>query len=207
MGHFRDLLISWGPLGILVLSTIESAGIPNPGGTDWLLLVLTIARPADAALCAAMAVAGSLGGSIIFYAIMRKGGERYLARYTSSGRGLRFRAWFLRYGLVTVFIPALLPIPILPFKVFAACAGAMRVGQARFLMVLAAARIPRYAGLAYLGAELGENSTPWLKSHLWHMLAFAGLLFILLYALVRLAGRARVDPTGGISPAPAPGVE
>lgn len=199
MGHFRDLLVSWGPLGILVVSTIESVGIPNPGGTDWLLLVLTVARPADAVLCATMAVAGSLIGSIILYEIMRKGGERYVARYTSSGRGLRFRAWFLRYGLVTVFIPALLPIPILPFKVFAACAGAMRVGRTRFLLVLAAARIPRYAGLAYLGAKLGENSTPWLKSHLWHMLAFAGLLFLLLYALVRT--------TGWISPAPAPGVE
>src|SRR5438132_14186362 len=112
MRHFLDLLVSLGPLGILALSAIESVGIPNPGGTDWLLLVLTIARPADAAFCAAMAVVGSLAGSVIFFEIMRKGGERYLARYTSSGRGLRLRAWFLRYGLVTVFIPALLRMPV-----------------------------------------------------------------------------------------------
>jgi len=199
MRHFRDLRVSWGPLGILALSTIESVGIPNPGGTDWLLLVLTIARPADAAVCATLAVVGSLIGSVVFYGIMSKGGERYLARYTASGRGLRFRAWFLRYGMATVFIPALLPIPILPFKVFAACAAVMRVGRTRFLLVLAAARIPRYAGLAYLGAELGENSTPWLKSHLWQMLACAGILLLLLYALVRMTGR--------ISPEPSPGVE
>jgi membrane protein YqaA with SNARE-associated domain len=202
MRHFLDVLVSWGPLGILALSAIESVGIPNPGGTDWLLLVLTIARPADAVVCAAMAVIGSLAGSVIFFEIMRKGGERYLARNTASGRGLRLRAWFLRYGLVTVFIPALLPIPILPFKVFAACAGAMRVPRGRFLLVLAAARIPRYAGLAYLGASLGENSGPWLKDHIWHMLALAALLFLMLYGVIRRAGRTRLDLADRISTEP-----
>src|SRR5580700_11039354 len=124
MHGFHDLLVSWGPLGLFVLALVESAGIPNPGGTDALLLVLTIANPASFLLCAALAVAGSLLGSIVFYEITSRGGEKLLSRYTSSGRGAKFRGWFLRYGLVTVFIAALLPIPVMPFKVFAACAGA-----------------------------------------------------------------------------------
>jgi membrane protein DedA with SNARE-associated domain len=194
MRHFHDLLVAWGPLGILVLSTVESAGIPNPGGTDALILVLTIARPSDAVLVAALAVIGSLIGTLIFFEILRKGGERFLARYTSSGRGLRIRAWFQRYGLLAVFIPALLPIPILPFKALVACAGAMRVSRARLLLVLAGARIARYGGLAYLGAELGENSTAWLKGHIWHMVVFAVLLFGVLYTLIHWSGRHRVEP-------------
>src|SRR5579862_9404943 len=101
MKHLRDVLVSWGPLGILVLAIVESAGIPNPGGTDLPLLLVTIARPDDAVLCAAMAIVGSLIGSVIFYEIMRKGGEKLLSRYTSSGRGARFRTWFLEYGLIT----------------------------------------------------------------------------------------------------------
>lgn len=185
MRHLRDVLISWGPLGILVLATIESAGIPNPGGTDALLLVLTIARPQEAMLCAALAAAGSLAGSVIFYEITRRGGERFLARYTTGGSGQKFREWFARYGLITVFIPALLPIPILPFKVFAACAGVMSVPRSRLLIVLAAARIPRYAALAYLGRELGENSAGWLRSHVWHLVALAAAIGIGLYALVK----------------------
>jgi len=202
MRHFRDILVSWGPLGVLVLSTIESAGIPNPGGTDWLLLLMAIARPADAWFSAAMAVIGSLIGTAFFYEVMRKGGERYLAGYTSSGRGLRFRAWFTRYGLVTVFIPALLPLPFLPFKAFAACAGAMRINRTRFVLVLLTARILRYSGLAFLGQQLGENSAAWLKSHLWHMGVFAAILFVALYVLIRWSdrGQARPDPADEVLP-------
>ncbi len=68
--------------------------------------------------------------------------------------------WFQKYGLVTVFVPALVPLPFLPFKAFAACAGAMGVSRWRFLGVLAVGRILRYLGLAYLGVKLGtvDNS-------------------------------------------------
>ena len=193
MRHLRDILVSWGPLGILLLSTVESLGIPNPGGTDAALLLIAIARPADAMLCAALATIGSLIGTAVFFEVVYKGGERYLEKYTSTGRGAQFRSWFLRYGLVTVFIPALLPIPFLPFKAFAACAGAMRVSRVRFFLVLIAGRVPRYGALAYLGAELGENSFPWLKSHLWHMVGFAALLTIALYGLIRWSDRKRLQ--------------
>ena len=189
MRHFLDVLISWGPLGVFILSLVESVGIPNPGGTDALLLVVAIARPTEAMLAAAMATAGSLLGTVFFYEITRRGGEKLLARYVSSGRGARFAVWFQRYGLITVFIPGLLPLPFLPFKVFAACAGAMCVPRWRFFFVLVAARIPRYFLLAYLGQQLGENSTAWLKSHGWQMAFIAALLFISLYALVRRVER------------------
>ncbi|MGA3204318.1 MAG: hypothetical protein ABSF12_17640, partial [Bryobacteraceae bacterium] len=124
MSHFWELLKALGPWSLLIVSTVESLGIPNPGGTDWLLVAMAIARPGDAALCAAMAVLGSLIGTAAFFDVMQRGGEKVLARYTSSERGARFRHWFQRYGLVTVFIPALVPLPFLPFKAFAACAGA-----------------------------------------------------------------------------------
>src|SRR5579862_4201423 len=169
---------------------VESAGIPNPGGTDFLLLFITAARPEDAVLTAALAVVGSLVGSLFFFELLRRGGEKFLAKYTASGRGLRFRAWFLRYGLITVFIPALLPIPILPFKVFAACAGATCVPRKRFLAVMFAARVPRYFALAYLGLTVGEHSGQWIKDHIWYLLAFAVALATALSLLVRRANRA-----------------
>jgi membrane protein DedA with SNARE-associated domain len=191
MGHLRDVLVSWGPFGVFAIATIESAGIPNPGGTDALLLVLAIARPDLAMLCALLATMGSLAGSSIFYEITRAGGEKFLAKYTSGERGQRFRGWFDRYGLITVFIPALVPIPVLPFKVFAACAGVMKVKRAQFLSVLAAGRIPRYVGLAYLGQQLGENSSAWLKGHVWHMVAVALAISVGLYGLIQWADARR----------------
>ncbi len=91
MHHFLDLLKELGPVGVLILSMVESAGIPNPGGTDFLLLFITAARPEDAVLTAALAVVGSLVGSLFFFELLRRGGEKFLAKYTASGRGLRFR--------------------------------------------------------------------------------------------------------------------
>jgi len=189
MHHFLDILKELGPVGVLVLAMIESAGIPNPGGTDVLLLFITAARPQDAVLTAALAVVGSLVGSMFFFEVLRRGGEKFLTRHTASGRGQRFRAWFLRYGMITVFIPAFLPIPILPFKAFAACAGAMGVTRKRFLLVLFAARLPRYAALAYLGATLGEHSGTWLRDHGWYLLALGVILAAALGLAVRRAGR------------------
>jgi membrane protein YqaA with SNARE-associated domain len=191
MREFRKLLVSWGPLGIFVLAFIESIGIPNPGGTDALLLLVAIARPDAAILCAVLATAGSLLGSAVFYEIVRLGGDKFLLRYTLSGRGQRFRAWVQRYGMVTVFISALLPIPILPLKVFCAGACAMGVSRTRFMLVLAAGRIPRYAALAYLGAQLGENTNDWIRGHYWHMGAVAVALFGALYAILRWTDRTR----------------
>ena len=189
MHHFLEVLKELGPLGVLVLAFVESLGIPNPGGTDFLLLFIAAARPESAALSALLAVTGSLAGSMFFFEVLHRGGERFLAKYTSSERGRRFQAWFLRYGLITVFIPAFLPIPILPLKVFAACAAAIGVPRMRFLVVLAAARVPRYLALAYLGAKLGEGSGAWLRAHMWHLLAVAVLLTIALSLLARRADR------------------
>jgi len=189
MHHLLDILKQLGPVGVLVLATVESAGIPNPGGTDVLLLFMTAARPQDAALSAALAVIGSLVGSMFFFELMRRGGEKFLTRHTASGRGQRFRAWFMRYGMITVFVPGFLPIPILPFKVFCACAAAMGVTRKRFLLVLAAARIPRYAALAYLGSTLGEHSGTWLRDHGWYLLALGVVLATALGLVVRRASR------------------
>lgn len=185
MRHFRDVLVSLGPLGVFLLAVVESAGVPNPGGTDALLLILAIARPDLAILSAGLAAVGSLIGSMIFYEITRKGGETFLVKYTSSPTGHKFREWYQRYGMISVFIPALVPIPILPFKVFAACAGVMKVSRGRFFAVLAAARFPRYFALAYLGQQLGENSGVWLRAHLWHLAGLAAGIGVALYLLVR----------------------
>lgn len=187
MRRLRELAISWGPLGVFLFSTIDSAGVPNPGGTDALLLVVTIADPSSAWLCAGLAVLGALVGSLIFVEVLRRGGERYLVRATSSGRGLRFRVWFRRYGLVTVFVPALLPVPLLPYKAFAACAAAMGVSRTRFLLVILAARVPRYFGLAYLGATLGAKSGAWIAGHLWEFGVGAVVLFAALFIAIRMS--------------------
>ncbi|HLH43987.1 MAG TPA: VTT domain-containing protein [Bryobacteraceae bacterium] len=200
------MLASWGPLGVFGFAAAESAGIPNPGGTDLLLVAMTAARPSQSWLCALMAVMGSLAGTAVFFEMMRRGGEALLSRRASGRRGQKLSGWFKQYGIGTVFITGLLPVPGLPFKVFAACAGALGESRTRFLLVLLAARIPRYFALAFLGASLGDKSWPWIKSHTWQMAAAAAFLAAGLYLLLRcLEARAQrcIAPGGCVEEAPA----
>ncbi len=184
MKGFTDALLALGPLGVFLFAIVDGAGVPTPGGLDALLIFLCAKEPTAAYLMATLTLAGSLIGCFILFYVARRGGEAYLAKYTSSGRGARFKTWFQRYGLLTVFIPALVPIPM-PLKAFVICAGAMGISPWAYLRVLLAARIPRYFALAYLGSQLGTQSWPWLKAHALHMLAFSVILFVSLYLLAK----------------------
>ncbi len=184
MRKFVDTLVGYGPFGVFTLAILDSAGIPLPGGVDGLLLLISTMRPEDAWTSAIAAIVGSVIGSWILFSLARKGGESYLEKHTISPRALRLRVWFQEYGLITVFVPALLPIPM-PLKIPVLCAGALGVRRRMFLAVMVAARIPRYFGLAWLGTQLGDNALGWLKEHALHIGGFALLLVFVLYLLVR----------------------
>jgi membrane protein DedA with SNARE-associated domain len=185
-------LQSWGPGGAFLLAVLDSAGIPLPAGVDALIVLVAATNPNLAWITAAITVAGSAIGCMVLFSLARKGGQLYLDLHSISPRASRFRASFSRYGLVTVFIPGLVPIPM-PLKVFVLSAGALGVPPRSFLAVVLASRIPRYFGLAFLGKQLGDNSVHWLKAHVWHMAGFSLLLFAALFLLVRIAGRTRVE--------------
>lgn len=161
------------------------------GGVDAVVVLIAVLDHEQAYWAAVAAVAGSLIGSLIPFYIARKGGERYLQRYTMSGRGAKFRAWFMEYGLLTVFVPAVVPVIPLPLKVFILSAGAMEVSPITFTLVLAAARIPRYMFLAWMGTKLGKDTGPYLRDHLWVFVGFAVGLFALLYLAIALTRRGR----------------
>ena len=181
-------MVAWGPPGVLLLAFVDSAGIPLPAGVDLLVVTLAVLNPSLARVWAAAATVGSVAGCLFLFYLARKGGQRYLDRHTQSDRARRLRAWFLRYGLATVFVPALLPIP-LPTKPFVLSAGALGFRVTPFLLVLLAARLLRYFGLAYLGSQLGSHSATWLRGHVWELTGAAFLLMVLLMLLIHLGER------------------
>lgn len=191
MNSFLELLKAWGPLGAFVVALVDGIGLPNPGGPDYLILFLGWTNPQSAYWTALAALAGAMAGSYGLYAIARKGGRKYLDSKASGPRAMRFRRWFQRYGLVTVFIPALVPVVPLPMKVFVLSAGALGVSPTAFLAVMAAGKIPRFFGMAYLAQQLGKNSTEWLKDHRWNFVVGAVVLCVFLVALVKAADRFR----------------
>jgi membrane protein YqaA with SNARE-associated domain len=175
----------------VLLAAVDSAGLPLPEGVDVLLVSVSVLDPAQAYLAATLAVIGSVVGNMVLFYVARKGGQAYLERKASPEKAVKLRRWFQRYGLLTVFIPALVPIP-LPTKVFVLCAGAFGVRPLSFGITILIARIPRYFGMAWLGAQVGEHSVDYLRAHVWQLAAFAAGLFAFLYLLIKL--RARMSP-------------
>lgn len=191
MNQFLELLKSWGPLGAFLVALIDGAGLPNPGGPDYLLLFLAWKQPGTAYWAALASVAGALIGSFILYSIARKGGRKYLDSKASGPRAMRFRQWFDRYGLVTVFIPAVVPFIPLPMKVFVLSAGALGVGPMAFVAVMAAGKLPRFLSVSYLGRALGANAESWARHHIPHFAVGAAALVLFLYLLLKVAERFR----------------
>lgn len=185
MDRLEAWLESWGLAGVLLISALDSAGIPLPAGVDALLVALAVVSPQQAAAAALLATAGSAAGNLALFLAARKGGEAWLEKKTASGRGRRFRDWFRRYGLATVFVPAVVPVVPLPMKIFVISAGALGVRVRSFLLVVLAARIPRYLAMAWLGAQLGRGTAAWLEAHLPHLATGAALLFIALFLAIR----------------------
>jgi membrane protein YqaA with SNARE-associated domain len=180
-------------LGLLFLALLDSAGIPIVFGVDALLVAVATNKPDEAYLGALLAVLGSLGGSLVLFFIARKGGEVLLMRHVASKTGARMHLWFQRWGLATVFVPAVVPFVPLPMKIPVFCAGALQVRVLYFVTVVAAARIIRYFGLAYLGIRYGPQALQFVKTHVWHVVLVALLLAALLTIGMRLFQKHEVE--------------
>lgn len=179
---------AWGPWGILLLGFVDSAGIPVAVAMDVMIVALAVNEPQLGWLGAAMGVIGSMAGNLVLFVAARKGGARFLAR--GDGQRGRFRTWFDRYGLTTVFIPALVPLP-LPLKIFVISAGVLGTPLRRFALVLLPARVLRYFGLAWLGVMLGKDANSFLRANAGVLAGVAVLLFIAMYGLLKLSERRR----------------
>lgn len=189
MRNFITSLLSFGPIGILMVALIDSVGIPLPGAMDFLLVAFAVKVPQHAYYAAFMAVLGSTGGNVALFMATRHGSKLFMKRDLTSPRGQKFQQWFHRYGLLTVFVPAVTPVVPFPLKVFVMCAGYMRTSFGKFLGVVLVARIIRYFGEAYLGLNLGEHAEAFLRRNAWPLLGAAVVMATGLYLLIRYSER------------------
>ena len=190
LAKLTAVLIAYGPAGILVLAFIDSAGIPVASGMDVLVILVAAKAPSRALFAASMGVLGSLIGNLVLFLGARAGARRFMKDAEQPWNKRRFREWFERYGLLTIFIPAMLPIP-LPLKVFVISAAVVGTPLRTFVFVIVLGRSIRYGGEAYLGLKLGEGSAQFLRAHTSHLVGGAVALFAVLYALLMLTERRR----------------
>jgi membrane protein DedA with SNARE-associated domain len=192
---FADALIAFGPPGVFLIGFVDSLGIPLPAALDALLITVAIRTPQYAWIAAILAVIGSMGGNYLLFRAARYG-SGWLIREkpdTPPGRREKFRQWFARYGLLTVFVPAVVPFVPLPLKVFVVSAGAVRTPASRFLSVILAARVIRYFGQAWLAIRLGEDAHGFLTHNAWSMAAVVLTMSLALVGAIRWYGRRRAE--------------
>ena len=190
-------LVAFGPWGVLLLALVDSAGAPIIAGADVLILLVGVKAPERAYFMAFMALVGSLGGNLALFLAARHGGRRFLRAPVGPDQPQRFRRWFHRYGLATVFVPALVPVAPLPLKVFVVSAGALRTPMSHFASVILAARFFRYFGEAYLAIRLRNDAPAFLTRHAWRFTSGAFALAIALYLLIHWRNKRRGPPAGG----------
>jgi membrane protein DedA with SNARE-associated domain len=178
-------LVTYGPWGVLLIGLIDSVGLPLPATMDALLIIIAVKAPGRAYFAALMAVLGSLAGNVALFQAARYGLRRFTKAGPETGDPQRFRKWFHRYGLLTVFIPAATPFLPLPLKVFVISAGALHTPLPRFVLVVALARIVRYFGDAYLGIKLGMDAQGFLQRNAWTLVGVALAVAFLIYVLIR----------------------
>jgi len=152
---------------------------------DALLILIAVKAPSRAYFAALMAVLGSIAGNVMLFQAARYGVRRFVKAVPEPGDPQRFRKWFHRYGLLTVFIPAATPFLPLPLKVFVVSAGALHTPLSRFVLVVALARIVRYFGDAYLGIKLGIDAQGFLQRNAWTLVGVTLGVAAVFYLLVR----------------------
>jgi membrane protein YqaA with SNARE-associated domain len=191
-----DALKAYGAWGVFALALLDSAGIPVPAAMDFLLVGIAWESPDHAYFAALLATVGSFLGNLGLFWAARGGARRWVKAVPEPDKPQRFRAWFRRYGLVTVFIPAMFPIIPLPLKVFVISAGVLHTRPGKFMAVILLARVIRYFGLAYLGIQLGENASYFLQHNAFAIAGVAVGLALGLLLLIkwndRRAGNATI---------------
>ena len=182
--EFARWAIALGPWGIFLVSLSDSAFIPMPQGVDALLIAHAVTAPNTAYLAAALAVLGSLLGSLILYFLARRGGQVMLEKKASKSGVEKMRRQVEEYGAMVLFLPTAVPLP-LPMKLFVIAAGVFQMRLASFCAVLVVARSIRYFGEAYIGVRYGEQATAFLKDNALLGLGIAVGIIAIFYAVHR----------------------
>jgi membrane protein YqaA with SNARE-associated domain len=171
--------LSIGGPGLFVIAFLDSSILSLPEINDILIVSMVLKHPHRLLYYGMLATLGSITGCLLLYWIGYKGGEALLRRRFSARRVERGLALFRQYGVVAVFVPAILPPPA-PFKIFVLLGGISRMNPWAFGCAIAAGRGIRYFGEGLLAIWYGEQTIVFLEEH--------GLTVALIVAAVAATG-------------------
>jgi membrane protein YqaA with SNARE-associated domain len=159
----QGALISFGSLGVFLVSLLDAALIPLPGGADVVVMSLSHHTPALMPLYLLMAVVGSTIGSVAPYLIGRASGEAALRKFNAERRE-RVLRMLKRYDVWSLVLAAVLPPPF-PFKIFVISAGVFRMQIWRFIFALVIGRGFRFMLEGLAAVYYGDQAAQLFKQH------------------------------------------
>jgi len=151
----KTKLLTLGIPGLFLISFLDSAGVPLPGGADLVVMLLSWQRPAHLFLIAVVAALGSVLGSLVLYHIARTKGDAMMSRFPKDKQDW-VKEQFRRNDILALLVAMLGPPP-LPTKLFVLVAGVVRMDWRRFVAAVFAGRLIRFLGEAYLAVKLGAR--------------------------------------------------
>jgi len=158
------LLLSFGLIGVLLVSVVDSSFVPLPipGITDIMVVVLA-AQHANLFLLVAAASIGSALGGFFSYQVGQAGGLAFLEKHVPVRIFKSVCSWMESHAILSVALPAVLPPPM-PLSPFVLAAGALRMSRRKFLTTFTISRFLRHTAAAAIGIHYGPHVV-----HLWNM--------------------------------------
>jgi membrane protein YqaA with SNARE-associated domain len=205
------LLLSFGIVGVLLVSIVDSSFVPLPipGITDIMVVVLA-AQHANLFLLLGAATLGSFLGGFFSYKVGQSGGMAFLEKHVPA-RFLRpVCTWMEEHAILAVALPAVLPPPM-PLSPFVLAAGALRMSRDKFLTTFTVSRFLRHSAFAALGIYYGRHvlrlwnmfTRKWgteILIAIWSVILLsAAFAFWKLYKASRSVSRPQPDP-GALTP-------
>jgi membrane protein YqaA with SNARE-associated domain len=190
----RHKLLTLGIPGLFVISFLDSAGVPIPGGADLVVLVLAWQSPVHLFAIAVVAAVGSVLGSLVLYRLAHTKGDAVMSRVPKDKQD-RVKEKFRRNDILAVVVAMLGPPP-LPTKLFVLVAGVVRMDWRRFTAAVFAGRLARFLGEGYLAVKLGDGAAETIREH-YSSIAGALAAAVLVYLLLRrFVHGGRLTPAG-----------
>lgn len=151
------LLLSFGLIGVFLVSIVDSSFVPLPvpGITDVMVVVLA-AQHANFFLLVTAATAGSFLGGFFSYKVGQAGGMNFLEKHVSPRILKPVCTWMEKHAILSVALPAVLPPPM-PLSPFVLAAGALKMSREKFLTTFTISRGLRHAFAAWLGIHYGRG--------------------------------------------------
>ncbi|WP_419804101.1 YqaA family protein [Terriglobus sp.] len=188
LGYFMRL----GPLGLFLVSAIDSSPIPLPiPGSSDILVTLFAAQRHGWVLATLIATLGSVVGGFASYQTGKVGGVALLDRVVPSRFRGRMTHWSEEHALLSVAVPAILPPPA-PLMPFLIAAGALCMPRRKYYPSLLVSRFLRHAFFAWLGVHYGRAILPiynrLAERYGWIVLlvVWGSVVFAIIYAVVKL---------------------